>query len=269
MKLSYPLLKESIKDHRLRWLTFCLIGLGFLILYIATFPAIQKSSADYDKLVSTLPKGVISAFNITTGPQTLMGYLASKHFGFTWPLMLIMLTVSYSSYAIAQGVQDKTLTFLLSLPISRKNIYLTRLVGGIFGVLLFVVFSQLLVIPLAGIFGYDLKVSEALLIGLLGLTFGLSVLGIGLLASAITNDPRKSTAAISGVLLISYVLYLIASLEANLDKLKYLSVFHYFNPGKVILTGRLDSADILVLLGVFILSSLIGVRYFSKKDIPM
>jgi ABC-2 type transport system permease protein len=269
MKLSLPLLKESIKDHRMRWGIFCLIGLGFLILYIATFPAIQKSSADYDKVVSTLPKGVISAFNITTGPQTLMGYLASKHFGFTWPLMLIMLTVSYSSYAIAQGVQDKTLTFLLSLPISRKSLYLTRLIGGAIGVSLFVVFSQIIVIPLAGAFGYTINASDAAQIALLGFVFGLAILGLGLLTSAIANEPRKSTAAISGILLVSYVAYLVASLEANLDGLKYISVFHYFNPGKIVTTGSLEVSSILVLSGVFLMSTLVGMRYFSKKDIPM
>lgn len=267
--ISWPLLKESLKDHRMRWAVFSIIGLGFLILYIATFPAIQKSSADYDKLVSTLPKGVISAFNITTGPQTLMGYLASKHFGFTWPLMLIMLTVSFSSYAIAQGTQDKTLTFLLSTPISRKKLYLTRLTAGVIGIAIFVLTSQLLVIPLAGAFGYALSTTEALLIALLGFFFGLAVLGLGTLSSAVANDPRKSTAAVSGVLLISYVLYLVASLEANLESLKYLSIFHYFNPGKVVTSGSLASLSILVLFGVFLISSLIGIKYFTKKDIPM
>jgi len=269
MKLSLPLLKESVRDHRARWAIFCLIGLGFLVLYIATFPAIQKSSADYDKLVSTLPKGVISAFNITTGPQTLMGYLASKHFGFTWPLMLIMLTISYSSYAIAQGIQDKTITFLLSMPVSRIKLYLTRLLGGVIGVLIFIIFSQLIVIPLAMIFGYNISLSESLLISLLGLLFGMAVLGIGMLSSAVSNDSRKSTATVSGVLLISYVAYLIASLEANLDKLKYLSIFHYFNPGQVVLSGKLDASSVLVLFGVFLISSIVGAKLFSKKDIPM
>jgi len=269
MKPNLALLKESVKDHRARWAIFCLIGLGFLILYIATFPAIQKSSADYDKLVSTLPKGVISAFNITTGPQTLMGYLASKHFGFTWPLMIIMLTISYSSYAIAQGVQDKTITFLLSMPISRTKLYLTRLLGGIIGVLIFVIFSQLIVIPLAMIFGYNISLSESLLMSLLGLLFGMAVLGISMLSSSIANDSRRSTAAVSGVLLISYVMYLIASLETSLDKLKYISIFHYFNPGKVVMSGSLEAAGCLVLIGVFTITSIIGVKFFQKKDIPM
>lgn len=267
--ISLPLLKESIRDHRLRWAVFALIGLGFLVLYIATFPAIQKSSADYDRLVSTLPKGVISAFNITTGPQTLMGYLASKHFGFTWPLMLIMLTISYSSFAIAQGVQDKTITFLLSTPISRKKLYLTRLTAGIVGVVIFVAASQLIVLPLASIFGYSLNIGESLSIAILGFLFGLAILGLGMLSSAIFNDPRKSTAAVSGVLLVSYVLYLVASLEANLEILKYLSIFHYFNPGKVVMPGSLDRLSLLVLSSVFLASSLIGLKYFSKKDIPM
>ncbi|HRV75865.1 MAG: ABC transporter permease subunit [Candidatus Nomurabacteria bacterium] len=269
MRLNLQLLKESIKDHRVRWATFCLIGFGFLVLYIATFPAIQKSSADYDKLISTLPKGVISAFNITTGPQTLIGYLASKHFGFTWPLMLIMLAVSYSSYAIAQGVQDKTITHLLAMPISRKELYLTRLVSGTIGIIFFVIISQVLVIPLAALFKYNLSNSDAVMIAILGLLFGLAVLGLGMLSSAIANDARKSTAAISGVLLISYVLYLIASLETNLDKLKYFSVFHYFNPGRVVTTGSLESSSLLFLLGTFIISTLIGLFYFRKKDIPI
>lgn len=269
MRPNLTLLKESIRDHRARWAIFCLIGLGFLILYIATFPAIQKQSADYDKLVSTLPKGVISAFNITTGPQTLMGYLASKHFGFTWPLMLIMLTISYSSYAIAQGVQDKTITFLLSTPLSRKKIYVSRLLGGTIGMMIFIFFSQLIVVPLAVLFGYNISLSESLLISVLGLLFGVAVLGIGMLSSAISSDSRKSTATVSGVLLISYVIYLIASLETSLDKLKYLSIFHYFNPGKVVLEGGISGLSIVVLAGVFLLSSVIGIRMFNRKDIPM
>lgn len=261
------LTKKSIRAKRGQWITFALLGLGFLLLYIATFPAVQKTSADYDKIVSTLPKGVLTAFNITQTTPSLMGYLSSKHFGFLWAFMIILLMSSYASYAIAKEVEAKTMGLLLSQPISRFKLYWSRFSAGIFGLILFILASEILVWPLAHIFNYQITLNEVLGIAALGLFFGVAILGLGLLFSSLSSESSKSTAYLSTVLLVMYVAYLIANLEPKLQSLERISVFNYFKPGTVVSGQGIEVSSILILTIIGIVSAVLGSVIFNKRDL--
>lgn len=265
--MFWEITKKTIKAKRGQWLTFALLGLGFLLLYVATFPAVQKTSADYDKIVSTLPKGVLAAFNITQTNPSLMGYLSSKHFGFLWALMIIMLMSSYASYAIAREIESKTMGLLLSQPISRLKLYCSRLASGIIGLTLFIIFSEIIVWPLAYIFNYQIALGEVFGIAILGFGFGLSILGLGLLFSSLSNESSKSTAYLSTVLLIMYVAYLIANLEPKLKSLEKISIFNYFKPGTVVSGQGIELGSLLILIAIGSISAILGSIIFNKKDL--
>jgi len=267
--MIWNLVLKTIKARRGQWVAFCVLGFLFLILYLATFPAVQKSSADYDKIISTLPKGVLSVFNITESVPTLMGYLSSKHFGFLWALMIIILISSYSSFAIAKEVENRTLGFLLSRPISRLQFYLSRFLTGLVGLIIFIVFTELTTYPLAQIFGYSASFIEILNIAILGAFFGFAVLGLGLMFSALSSESSKSTGYLSTILLIMYVAYIIASLEPRLEFLQNLSIFYYFRPGDLVAGSGLSPSSLAILASTGLIGTLIGAFIFNKRDLDV
>ncbi len=267
--MFWNLSKKTIKARRGQWVTFCLLGLLFLVLYLATFPAVQKSSADYDKIINTLPKGVLSAFNITESVPTLMGYLSSKHFGFLWALMIIILISTYSSFAIAKDIEHKTLGFILSRPVSRLKFYLSKLFTGLLGLSLFIVFSELATYPLAHLFNYSVSFNQILNIAILGMFFGFTILGLGLMFSALSSESSKSTGYLSALLLIMYVAYIIASLEPRLEFLQHFSLFYYFKPGDLVSGSGLNLEALLVLFLTGLVGASLGATIFNKRNLDV
>ncbi len=264
------ILKLSLQTLKLKRLLFGLystIGAGFLLLYMFVYPTVQEQSANYEKIISTMPKGVVAAFNISQTKPTLMGFLSAKHFSFVWALMLILLLTTYGGFAIAKEVENKTMGLLLSQPISRSSIYISRCLTGLLGIGIFVASSELITWPLAALFHYSISLVDLSNVGVLGVAFGIAILGLSLLFSAFASETSRVTAGMSGLLLVMYVCYLIASLEPRVDWFRYGSIFHYFNPGEVVGNGALNIVHIALLCSLGLLTGAIGYLRFNNRDI--
>jgi ABC-2 type transport system permease protein len=265
----WPLFKQTVRNNRVSWLIYSLVGLIFLVLYVPIFPSIQQQQDTLNKVYSSLPKGILEAFNITQTSATLMGFLTSKHFAFVWILMVIFLMLSFAGGAIAKEVDKLTMGLLLSLPISRLRIYITRLIAGVFGLVVFIALTELITWPIAKIFNYACPWIDVFNVGLLGFLFGLAVLGIAMMFSALTSDSGKVYGLAGGLLLVMYVINIASQLKDQLDKLKYVSIFHYYIPGDVIDGGHLDHTSLLVLGGTAIVSTVIGAIIFTRRDVSV
>ncbi len=265
--LNLTLFFKTIKAKRFQWLAFSVLGFILLLMYLPVFPSLQAQASNYDDIIKTLPKGVLSAFNVTESLPTLMGFLASKHFGFVWALMIVLLVGSFASFSLAKEVENKTLGFLLSQPISRLRLYWVRFFTGLFGLTIFILFSELATWPLAKLFNYSAPFSEVFYVGILGFVFGFAILSLGFLFSACFSEASKSTSFFSAVLLIMYIAHIASSLEPSLNSLRYISIFYYFNPGQVVFDNKLNISAILALLGTGLSSSLLGSIIFNKRDL--
>jgi len=267
--MIWAMYKQAMRNRRVSWIIYGAIGLSFLVLYLPTFPAIQSQQAMYDQILKTMPKAILEAFNITKSAPTLMGFLSAKHFGFTWDLMFILLMISYAGGAIAKEIDSRTMGLLLSLPVSRLKLYLVRLASGITGLAIFVACSELATWPLAKLFGFAASWVDVLNVGVLGFAFGLSILCLGMMFSAMASDSGKVYGAMGGLLLVMYVLNIVAGLEDKLTNLKYVSLFHYFVPANVIGGGHLGAAPLLVFAGVSVVAAAIGALAFVRRDITV
>lgn len=263
------LVRQAVRARYGQWLLYGGIGLGFLLLYVSVFPSIQSQASNYDQLYATLPKAFISAFNITNIDPTLLGFLSSKHFGLMWPLLIILCAISYSSFAIAREVELKTMGFLLAQPIKRQTLYAARFTTGCVGLLLLVVLSELIVWPLAAVAGYAINGQAVVLIGLVGLLFGTSVLSMGMFFSALATTAGQVRAYISAVLVSMYAIFIAASLVPEVANIKYLSLFHYFDPGKIVGSGAVEFSSILVFVVWSLIWALAGVFVFKKREVQV
>lgn len=263
------LLTQAIKARRMQWLIYSALGFGFLLLYVSVYPSIQEQAASYNDIFKTLPKGLTTAFNITNDEPTLMGYLSSKHFGLAWLLLVIFFAVSHGSYSISKEIESKTMGFLLSRPISRSTLYLSRLTAGIIGLVVLVFMTAIVVWPMARVAHYEISGVDVLLVGLSGLLFGVAVLCMAMMFSAWSSAGGRVSALVAGVLLTMYVLFIVASLAPSLESLRYVSIFHYFSPGEIVKTGTIPYSSILMFMGMSVCSALIGLFVFKRREIQV
>jgi len=267
--MTWKIIRQALRHRRTLFIAYGVIGLLFLLLYLPTYPTVRDQAQTINQVYKSLPKGVLDAFNITNTSNSLMGFLASKHFGLVWLLMIILLMVSFAGGAIAREIDKRTMGLMLSLPVSRLRIYFGRLAAGILGLIGFIVVSELVIWPLAAIFHFPCPFGDVFNVAVLGALFGLAALGLGFMFSAMFSDTGKVYAGVGGLLLLMYVLNIIASLDAQLGKLKYVSLFHYYDPGAVIDGGRLGLAPRLVFLSVALVATIIGAVIFNRRDVSV
>lgn len=261
-----------IRDQKKSLLAYVLIAIVFVWMYVAIFPSIAKQQAEFSKLLTNYPEGLLKAFGLD--PRTLIfsnleSFLSLEHYSILWPLMLIILLVSYASSAIAGEIEKGTIEILLSQPLSRLKVFGGKYAAGLLILLIFTFFSVFAVFPLAQIYHLDLRMVNHLTMAMLGFLFGLAVFSMTLMFSSIFSERGKAASLTGGILILMYALNITASLKEDLASLKYLSFFHYYDYHAALVENRIDPLTIGVFLLVSFLGTLLGAFWFNQRDIAV
>ena len=101
--------------------------------------------------------------------------------------------------------------------------------------------------------------------------FGLTTLllafgGLTLLFASTASRRGSAVSPAVGVILTLFVIQAFASLYPPLERISWLSLFHYFNPITSAISGP-SLTDPLVLLAVFAVSSGLAFVRFGRRDI--
>lgn len=263
---------RTLKNRRLSIFAYSLSSVLFMWLYIALFPSFSKNQQDFDKLLEAYPEEIFKSLGIDKADFTLSrieSYLATEHFSFMWPIMLIILAVSFGSAMIAGEVEKGTIEVLLSQPISRLKLYISKYFAGVITVVFFAAVSVYAIVPLAAIYNVKYNLGNFNVMMILAVLFGLAVFSISMLATSLFSEKSKASFAVGGFLILSYVANVVSAFVDSLDKLKYLSMFHYFDFSKALNHGEMDINAIWVFGGITILATILGALWFQRRDIAI
>ena len=152
----------------------------------------------------------------------------------------------------AEERMNKTLTLLLSSPLSSTQIVLGKFIGVLFFIVLLV--AMIILMPLSLTVGTTLDWG-VILTSSLGLFLLLSSFAAaGLFISSLTSQPIIAAISSFGLLLLLVVLYLSGSSQSNSSEIFiYLSHFSHFLP---FLEGVFDTSDLVYYL-LFIVGFLV------------
>lgn len=266
----WVVLQKELYQRRWTILAYSLIGFAFLWLYVGIYPSFEKESAKFNELVQSYPKALLEAFNIEQLQlTTIAGFISVEHFGFMWPLMAILLMVSTAGQAVAAEIERGTMALLLSLPIGRFRLYLAKYLAGIVILLVFAMFSIAVVVPLVHWTGYSISAANVARVFVLSVCFGWAVYGVSFMVSAWVRERSRVYVVMAGGLILMYVANIASGLVKSLDKLKYVSIFHYYTPDKALVLGQLQNVSVLVFVAVAIVASIVGMVWFVRRDISV
>lgn len=261
---------RTIKDRKVSLIIYCLAAMGFLWMYIAMFPSIQEQAANFNELMKNYPEALMKAFNLEEMSfDTLEKFLAMEQFSFVWPLMVMFMLISLAGGSIAQEIERGTMELLLSRPISRIKIFLSRYLVGLAILFVFTIFSIFAVVPLAKLHHLDYVFKNHLTVAILGFLFGWAVFSLALMFSAMFSERGKVYMMSGGTLLLMYVFNIIAALQENLEKLKYFSFFYYFDTQKALVHNIIHQEAILVFALVIVVCTALGAIWFKRRDLAV
>jgi len=184
----------------------------------------------------------------------------------------MVLLIGGGMYATTLGLnillneeKEKTADFLLTKPVSRSMIYITKYAVGTLNIFLFNVISYVFVLL------SFLLINEIFPFYTMGLYFVSNfVLGIVLMTIAygISAMIRKVPSGIAqGVAIGLYVLNSIKNVSTRLSFLQWFTPFSINESGKIFTEETLELTYILYYLGVSMIIWFIGFIFYKKKDI--
>jgi ABC-2 type transport system permease protein len=260
------LLTTSLKEKIATVSIFNIVCLGLLWLYIGIYPSIQGQSEAYNKIIKSMSPSVLKAFGASSSSlNSLSGFLASKQFGFTWPLIIIFLAVIFAVSMIAGEIEQTTISQWLAAPITRLNIYWSKFIAGVLLIVVSVAISVLAIIPLSRFYNLSINSKYVAFTALIGGLFALTIFAFSMLVSTLVSKKSKAYLPIGIIIILMFTLNVVAALNGNLDYLKYLSFFYYFNASDLLSSGSINSASYLMFGAVIVVGSLVGAYVFKKR----
>lgn len=264
------LLRKEFRERRVSLVLYSVACILLVWLYVALWPSLQAQAQTLSKVFESMPKGILKGFGIEgTGLESVDSLLAGKQFGFVWPILLIIIALSSSARAIAGEIENNTIGTLLSQPLSRTKIYWNKYVSALAGLLVFTVVTSLSTIVITKLYSIDSSAWAYVQLAALASLFGASILSLGFLVSASSNERSRVYSAVGGILLLMYVLNIISGIQDRFHSLQYISVFHYFDVNQPLNHHNLSLASCALFAIVAIISAVAGYVVFTKRDISI
>ena len=171
-------------------------------------------------------------------------------------VVLLLITPLVTMRTLSEERRSRTLSLLLSAPVSMTEIIL----GKYLGVLAFflILIGMLAIMPLSLLAGTDLDLGK-LAAGLLGLTLVVAAFAaIGLFMSALTEQPTVAAVTTFGLLLLLWILDWAGNSGLDTSNLlAYLSMLRHYEP---LLKGLFNSTDVAYYLLVITLFLGLSIR---------
>ncbi len=240
---------------------------GFMILYMAFYSAMAKDSAVFELVLSSIPKEMLQALGLSdvVSLASLSGY-----FALTFSMLQLAIAIQSSIYGVSilsEEERELTADFLLSKPVSRSKIYLSKLLAALTSLLItatFVALSAFFALMMFGD-GTNFSIYNVFILVLTIPIFQLVFLSVGMFISLLMKKVRSVLSIAMG---LSIGLYVVNSVRNIVDSdiLGLLSPFYYFD-SEYILTSRTYNLGLFTLATSIIVFCLLGsFILYNKRD---
>jgi len=259
----------KMKRNSLSLFLWALVIILLISVTMSIFPTFIENQSRIFGMLNLIPKGVLQfkGFSDLNDLLSPMGFYSANN------VIYMMVLGSIYAIVLASGIllkeeYNKTAEYLLTRPITRSEIFLTKL-----AVVAGNVFILNIIISLAGFIAVQLAGSDVIRIGpfmILSLyTFLLNIFfaATGLFISTLIKRSRPVTTFSIGLVLILYFIYTLSKISESVSKLGYLSPFMYVDQKVVSPDYSLAPGNLAYFMGISFLLIVISYRLYLHRDI--
>ncbi len=241
---------------------------GMILLYMIFYPLFADESQAINQVMQQFPPEFRAAFGLSGIDFTsVMGF-----FSFVYLFAQLLLAIQASNYGFGLlSVEERELTadFLMSKPVSRTQIWVSKVLSALCGLALTQVISWAAAIGFVEAFRsgnpYDPALLRYLLFGLV--PFQLSFFALGLAISLLVRRIRNVTPYGLG---LGFGMYLLGAFGDLLGeaKLEYLTPFKHFNAEYAVSHGHFDGTLVGLNVAISVLALVLSYVLYLRRDIP-
>lgn len=241
---------------------------GFLIFYMAFFPAMASSDGAFMDIMSGMDERFLRAMGII--PELPIGQIMG-YFNLTIGFVMLPLAIQASNYGFSiLSVEERELTadFLFSKPISRSKILISKFLAALTSLLIIdLIVSATTFLSFALFKGSELVQYNKIIVLLLSLPlFQLTFMSIGMVISV---SVKKVSSVLSFSMGLGFGMFIISSLGGAISSgfLLYLTPFKHFDSSYVLMNGSWNWGLLIISLLAMIGSLVASYFLYLKRNI--
>ncbi len=260
--------KRELKLNLKSFIIWISILMGLFLVVFLVYPSITNSAnmGMIDEMMKMFPKEMLKAFNMDiTTIDSAFGWLKTEGFVF-----VLLITGIYSgilgSNILLKEESDKTIEYLNSVPVTRKNIVLSKILCGLFYIILMVVIIGIfnfIGLSLSGEFDKKLYI----LLSSTPLFSSIVIFAICLFLSTFTHKTKKTLGISLGIVFVSYFLNIISEIGESTEFLKYISIFTLADIRNVILNVSINPLFVVLSIGIAVVFIILTMFHYEKKEL--
>ena len=247
------------------WLSILVIM--FLVVFLV-YPYIvtDDTMKSMDELMKVFPPELLKAFNMDMSSiSTAYGWLKTEGF------MFVLLVIGFYSSILGGNIllkeeSDKTIEYLGSLPIKRKNILNNKILVSIIYIIsitiLLLVFNYI-----ALLISGDFSQKQFIMLSLTPILIGLPLFSINLFISTFMHKTKKTVGISLGMVFIFYLFNVLSELSSNVEFLKYFSIYTLADTREVISTSKISISNVIISLLITIVFIIASHIRYNKKEL--
>lgn len=257
---------RELKANLKSLLIWSAIVLLLIMIAVAKFSAF---AGDPSMLVmlDSIPEPMLDALNMRAfNLTTLSGFYGVMFIYFG--LMGAIAAAMWGSDIISKEERDKTVEFSLVLPVSRSRVVTAKALAALANCFAFVLITWAVSLVAVRSYNPDRAFHDFLALEMQGmLAIELIFLAIGLLLGCAMKQYKLSGSTAVGIILVTYFVSIISSMQEDLDFLKYFTPFKYFDAGQLFRSGAIDSAYLLLSAAIIVVCVATAYWIYNKRDL--
>jgi ABC-2 type transport system permease protein len=261
-----------LKELRMNATALILWMAAITILIAVTMSMFNTFIENQSKVIGMMkivPKGALQFKGISNFDDlfSILGFYAVNNVIYMMVLGSIY-SIVLSSNILLKEEYNRTAEYLLTRPVTRSEVFLSKL-----AVVLLFIFLLNLVTTLAGFLSMEIvkntpfNIKPFLVLSFYTLLLNLLFGALGLFISTLVKRSKPITTLCIGLVLILYFIYTISKITATASKIGYVSPFKYINIDVVHPGYGLELWRLGYFIGLSLILGVIAYRLYLKKDL--
>lgn len=250
-------------------ITWLIVITVLITVTMSVYRTFMENQSKITGMLTLIPKGALQFKGISNFNDLLsvLGFYAANNVIYMMVLGSIFAIV-LSSNIVLKEEYDKTAEYLLTRPVTRSEIFFSKL-----AVVGLNVFLLNLVTALAGLICMELvkkgpfSVTSFLILSLYTLLLNLLFGSIGLFMSTLVRRAKPITTLAIGMVLIFYFIHTLSKITESISAIGYISPFRYVDMNVVSPSYRLDIWHLAYFIGISLFLTGLSYRIYKRKDI--
>jgi beta-exotoxin I transport system permease protein len=267
--MNYNLFAREIRRNAISLIIWSIILTLLISVTMSVYPTFLGNQSKIMGMFSLIPKEALEFKGISNFSDLLsvLGFYAVNNIIYMMVLGSVY-SIVLSSNILLKEEYNKTAEYLLTRPLTRSEIFLSKLAVISINIIILNLITSLvgfIFIELVkkGSFSFSAFLILSLYTLLLNFLFGAT----GLFLSTVVKRPKPITTFSIGLVIILYFIFTISKITVSISKIGYLSPFKFVDTNVIDPAYKLDPVNLLYFVGISLLFLILSYRIYLQKDI--